>query len=128
MEYITIYQFQDPIQLRLAQKILDKEGIQSVARDELSTQVLGIEARAIGGARLMVDKKDYDQASTILKNLGILNDSPTTDIFIFRWLDGFGKAFPPLAKMSKEARVWLVAAILFTLLFLIAVLWILMDA
>lgn len=116
MSLIVVQYFYDSLALSLAKTQLETAGIYVIIRDELSLQVYGVEARAMGGAKLLVDKTDYAKASALLIEGGFMlpNDTPQT-AEITDFLDKLGAVIPGVHLLSKELRVVLTAFILISL-------------
>ncbi|BDS15091.1 putative signal transducing protein [Aureispira anguillae] len=106
MSLIIVQHFYDLAELALAKRKLEEAGIKTVSRDELTMQVTTIEARAIGGAKLLVNKQDYVRASQLLIEAGFMdaNNNPK-DFWIVDFLDGIAKQFPLVRQFPKELRV-----------------------
>jgi hypothetical protein len=113
MSLIVVHYFYDLPALSLAKRQLETEGIHVISRDELSLQVYGVEARAMGGAKLLVDKKDYAKASSVLIEGGFINpnDNPQ-DFWIIDFLDALSRPLPGVNKLPKELRLVIVCALL----------------
>jgi hypothetical protein len=118
MSLIVVQYFYDLPAFSLAKRQLEAEGIKVVSRDELSLQVYGAEARAMGGAKLLVDKEDYAKASNVLIEGGFINsnDNPQ-DFWIVDFIDTLAQPIPGVNKLSKELRLVLVAFILISIPF-----------
>jgi len=116
MNLIVVQYFYDSLALSLAKRQLEVAGINVISRDELSLQVYGVEARAMGGAKLLVDKNDYAKASSILIEGGFMlaNDTPQASE-ITDFLDKLGAVIPGVHLLPKELRVVLTAFILISL-------------
>lgn len=118
MNLIVVHYFYDLPALFLAKRQLEAEGIHVVSRDELSLQVYGVEARAMGGAKLLVNKKDYAKASSVLIEGGFIdpNDNPQ-DFWILDFLDALSLPLPGVNKLPKELRLVIVCALLVSIPF-----------
>jgi hypothetical protein len=79
-----------PTQAHMVQGYLESEGINSILKDEMTTQVNNMYSNAIGGVKVMVRDEDYENAIQILQQGGYLNPeklpkieivvrTPTTD-------------------------------------------------
>jgi hypothetical protein len=121
MSLIVVQYFYDLPALSLAKRQLETEGINVIARDELSLQIYGAEARATGGAKLLVNKKDYAKASSVLIEGGFINpnDNPQ-DFWILDFLDTLSYSLPGVNKLSKELRLVIVSFILIAIPFALA--------
>lgn len=121
MSLIALHSFYDTILLNVVTATLKQEGIKSIVHDEHATQTLSIfEARAIGGARLMIHEKDYVKASKILIEMGIINRNDEEDDFaIITTLADIGKSLPIVSNWNKELRFVAVAFLLVAVLFLL---------
>lgn len=121
MDLIIVQHFYDLPELTLARRGLEAEGIKTVSRDENTMQTLSvIEARAVGGAKLLVDKSDYARASKILIDLGIMNENnDEEEAIIFNSLNEIGSKIPFVSKLPKELQVVSVAFLFIAIPFLI---------
>lgn len=124
MDLIIVQHFYDLVELALAKRKLEEEGIATVTRDELSMQTMSIiEARAIGGAKLLVDKSEYARASKLLIELGIMNANPDPkDFWIVSFLDSIALKIPLIQQLSKEFRLIVLLFFLISIPFLLVVL------
>lgn len=118
MSLIVVQYFYDLPAFSLAKRQLEAEGIKVISRDELTLQIYSIEARAMGGAKLLVDKKDYARASNILIEGGFINPNANPhDFWIIDFIDTLARPIPGVNKLSKELRLVLVAFILISIPF-----------
>ena len=62
-----------PSEAHMIQGYLDSEGIVTILKDELTTQVNNLYSNAVGGVKVMVRDEDYDNAQQILENGGYIN-------------------------------------------------------
>jgi hypothetical protein len=123
MSLIVVQYFYDLPAFSLAKIQLETEGINVIARDELSLQVYAAEARAMGGAKLLVDKKDYARASNILIEGGFINpNADTQDFWIVDFIDALARPIPGVNQLSKEFRLVIVSFLLISIPFGLAVL------
>ncbi|WMX14445.1 MULTISPECIES: putative signal transducing protein [unclassified Aureispira] len=123
MSLIVVQYFYDLPALSLAKRQLEAAGIETVTRDELTLQVYSIEARATGGAKLLVHKKDYAKASQILIEGGFItaNENPK-DFWIVDFLDTLSRPIPGVKQLPKELRIVIVCFILIAIPFGLALL------
>ena len=121
MSLIVVQYFHDLPAFFLAKMQLENAGINVIARDELSLQVYGVEARAMGGAKLLVDKKDYEKASNIWIEGGFIvpNDNPQ-GFWVIDFIDSLSYSLPGVNKLSKELRLIIVSFILISIPFALA--------
>lgn len=126
MSLIVVQYFHDLPALSLAKRQLEVAGIKVITRDELTTQVYSIESRATGGAKLLVDKKDYARASQILIDGGfMLPNKDVKGFWVVDFLDNLAKCLPGFSNLPKELRLVFMSFILiviflgFAFLFLI---------
>ncbi|MCB0807259.1 MAG: DUF2007 domain-containing protein [Bacteroidales bacterium] len=70
--WIQLISFTFPHEAHLAKAKLESEGIETILRDELTTQVHNFYSNAIGGVKLLVKESDFNQAYTILKDSRII--------------------------------------------------------
>ena len=118
MSLIVVQYFYDLPALSLAKIHLETKGIKVISRDELSLQVYGAEARAMGGAKLLVDKKDYARASNVLIEGGFINPNENPqDFWLVDFLDALSRPIPGVHKLSKELRLVMVSFILISIPF-----------
>jgi len=62
-----------PSEAHMVQGYLESEGIETILKDELTTQVNNLYSNAVGGVKVMVREEDYENAQQILKKGGYLN-------------------------------------------------------
>jgi hypothetical protein len=118
MSLIVVQYFYDLPAFSLARIQLETEGIHVVSRDELSLQVYGAEARATGGAKLLVDKKDYARASQSLIEGGFMvSNADAEDSEITDFLDKVAHLIPGVHKLSKDLRIVVASFILISIPF-----------
>jgi len=104
--YIPVQFFYDLTELALARTQLEQAGIETMTRDEQTTQTLGIEARSMGGARLLVHQRDYVRASQLLIEAGLLNrDDQPQDFLLVNKIDQLALSFPIVKQFPKEFRL-----------------------
>jgi len=116
MSLIVVQYFYDSFAFSLAKIQLETEGINVIARDELSLQVYGVEARAMGGAKLLVDKKDYAKASNILIEGGFMVSNDTEEgSEITHFLDRLAHIVPGSHQLPKELRIVMAAFVLISI-------------
>lgn len=117
MELIVVQYFYDLTILSLAERYLEAAGVKTITRDALMTQVTGIEARALGGAKLLVRKEDYVKASRLLQEGGFMNENVNDAPFWFaEILDQVACLFPGVGRLPKELRLVIIVFLLFSLL------------
>lgn len=56
----------------MVQGYLESEGIVTILKDELTTQVNNLYSNAVGGVKVMVRDEDYEQAQEMLKRGGYI--------------------------------------------------------
>lgn len=67
MELVCVAQFASPVEANIARGMLENHDIRSILDNETIVGVLPM-LQAIGGVRLMVMSKDYDEALRLLKS------------------------------------------------------------
>lgn len=118
-DLIPVQYFYDTIKLNLAHNSLTNANIESTIFDEMTANVLQIEARAIGGARLMVQKKDYAAASKVLLDLGIMTETNSkADFWIVEQLKHKSQFIPLIGSLDANLRVVLVVGLVIASVFL----------
>lgn len=116
MELIVVQYFYDLTALSLAENHLKAAGIPTITRDTFTTQVSGLEARALGGAKLLVRKKDYERASLLLIEGGFMNANVAPSRFwLTESLDQIASLLPGLGQQPRELRLVVITFILFSL-------------
>lgn len=126
-DLIVVQYFYDITELALAKNQLEQAGIFTQERDVQTLSTLSaLEARSVGGAKLLVFKKDYQKASKLLIQGGFMtyNANPTH----FLWEETLQKwvsILPGTANLSKELRLVLAGFILLSLIFSILLLFLL---
>lgn len=117
MGLIVVQYFYDLPALALAKRQLEAEGIKVMSKDELSFQVYGPEG--LGGAKLLVDKADYERASQILIEGGFMNanDTPSSNGWWFlELLDSIALIIPGMSKIPQTLRLVIVSLLLIAIL------------
>lgn len=56
----------------MIQGYLESEGVETMLKDELTTQVHNFYSNAVGGVKVMVREDDYEKAQQILRNGGYI--------------------------------------------------------
>lgn len=118
-DLIVVQHFYDITELTLARRQLQQAGIFTQERDVRTlTTLSALEARSMGGAKLLVPKADYQKASKLLIQGGFMtyNPNPTT----FWWIEAlqeWASILPGASRLSKELRLVLVGFVLLSLLF-----------
>ena len=69
-KWITILKVDLPVDAQLIRSILEMEGIDAAIPDEYTADVAPFYSQAIGGIRIQVNAKDFDQALAILTENG----------------------------------------------------------
>jgi len=69
-----------PAQAHMVQGYLESEGIETMLKDELTTQVYSMNSFAIGGVKVMVRDEDYESAQKILEKGGYINPEKASKI------------------------------------------------
>lgn len=121
MKFIIVQHFYDLTALALAERHLKAAGIDTLTRDAFTTQVIGPEARAIGGAKLLVHKRDYVKASQLLIEAGFMDS--TNSSTHFGWtetLDQVASLLPGASQLPRELRLVIIVFILISLVLSIA--------
>jgi len=62
-----------PSEAHMIQGYLSSEGIESILKDELTTQINTFYSNAVGGVKVMVSDLDFDNAQQILEKGGYLH-------------------------------------------------------
>ena len=62
-----------PSQAHMVQGYLESEGIDTMLKDELTTQVNNLYSNALGGVKVLVREEDYENALLILQKGGYIN-------------------------------------------------------
>jgi len=71
-----------PTQAHMVQGYLESDGIDTMLKDELTSQVNNMYSNAVGGVKVMVREEDYDNAQLILQKGGYINPEKTSKIEI----------------------------------------------
>ncbi len=70
----TLITFTYPVEAHMAKGLLESEGIETMIQDEMTTQVDNFLSNAIGGVKLLVQKRDYEYGIATLKQGGYILD------------------------------------------------------
>jgi len=71
-----------PNQAHMVQGYLESEGIDTMLKDELTTQVNNFYSNALGGVKVLVRDEDYENTQLILQKGGYLNPEKESKIEI----------------------------------------------
>ena len=71
-----------PTQAHMVQGYLESESIDTMLKDELTSQVNNLYSNAVGGVKVMVREEDYENAQKILQKGGYLNPEKVSQIEI----------------------------------------------
>jgi hypothetical protein len=123
---VVQYFYYDIIMLRMAYNTLTEAGITAVIEDELATQTLQLDSRAIGGAKILVDESDYERASQILLDIGIMKESNSRRDFepIYQFKKKTER-LPLIGHLDSDLRLTIIFGLIITVGFLGAVLFLL---
>ena len=118
MQPIVVQYFYDLTELALAKRYLESAGIATLTRDTHTMQTLSVlEARAMGGAKLLVDKRDYLQASKLLIEGGFMNANTNPSTFwLVEGLDNLARLLPGVEGLPRELRLVAISFLLLALL------------
>jgi len=111
-----------PTQAHMVQGYLESEGIKTILKDELTTQVNNMYSNAVGGVKVMVRDEDYENAQLILQNGGYLNPEITPKIeIVYRTSTTDNKQCPfchseNIGKKKMPDVIMLIASILLGLI------------
>jgi len=72
MNWITIITFTYPHEAHMAQAYLESKGIDTIIKDELTTQVYNFYSNAIGGVKILVRESDCETGLNLLKDGGYI--------------------------------------------------------
>jgi len=118
-DLIVVQHFYDSTELTLARQQLEQAGIFTQERDVRTLEILSpLEARSMGGAKLLVPKSDYPKASQLLIQGGFMTYNP--EPVAFQWiltLQEWGSILPGMSRLSKELHLVLVGFLLLSLVF-----------
>lgn len=121
MKLIVVQNFYDLTALALAERHLEAAGIATITRDAYTTQVIGLEARTMGGAKLLVKQRDYVRASKLLIEGGFMTaNSNPSGFWLTEALDQLAGLLPGVGQLSRELRLVIIGFILLSLLLSIA--------
>lgn len=122
--YIVVHFFYDNTSLALARSVLEREGIRTQTKDEETMQVLSVlEARAIGGAKLLVQEKDYIRASEIMIEMGLMNaDTGNRDFWFVDYLDKIAILIVGTKVLNKDFRLVLISFLMLSIPLLVIML------
>ena len=73
-DWPVLIAFNYPHEAHLVKGYLESNGIETLMKDELTTQVVNIYSSAIGGVKLLVRDSDFGQGIQLLKDGGYLNE------------------------------------------------------
>lgn len=71
--WVIVHALTFPSQAYMVQGYLESEGIETMLKDELTTQVHNFYSNALGGVKVLVKEEDLELAQAVLKQGGYLN-------------------------------------------------------
>ena len=74
---IELIAFTYPHEAHMAKTVLEKEGIETFLKDELTSQVTNLYSDAFGGIKILVDETDLGRGRDILVEGGFIVDNQT---------------------------------------------------
>ena len=101
---------------------LEANGVETMLKDELTTQVISYLPSAIGGVKLLVRESEYDQGIQLLKEGGYLNEAdiePENKIETVLYNKTNNQKICPFCKSAnivKDRQIGALAAIVFAIL------------
>ena len=128
-DLIVVQHFYDATELALARRYLEQAGIATQERDVRTLQTLSpLDARAVGGAKLLVAQTDYYEASRLLIEGGfmIYNPRPAT----FQWverLDEWAQLLFGPTNVPREFRLVFMGFVLLSMLFSVVLVFLLLN-
>jgi DNA-directed RNA polymerase subunit RPC12/RpoP len=78
----TILTFTYPHEAHMAKGYLESEGIETLIQDEMTAQVNNFYSNAIGGVKILIKDKDYDEGLKVLQKGGYINKENEKENFI----------------------------------------------
>lgn len=102
MDLVTLKTYTYPYEMAIVRSLLESEGIQTFAMDEVISQVNPFLANAVGGVKLQVAAEDASRAMEIMLEKGFIapyvKKPPTTEEKLGTLLRNFefGNAFIPI--------------------------------
>ncbi len=116
-KFITLHSFTFPSELVAIKGRLEAEGIECQVKDELTVQVHNFYSNAIGGIRLQVKEKDYQNAKKILIETGYITEENRSDNFWIK-INDITKNIPIFKNFRVELRlILLIGFVLSVVLF-----------
>ena len=82
MNWITLTSFTYPHEAHIAISYLESEGLDTIIKDELTTQVDNFYSNAIGGVKILVRETDYEMGINLLKKGGYISSSVDDDVAV----------------------------------------------
>lgn len=104
-KWITILKVDLPVDAQLIRSILEMEGIYASIPDEYTADVAPFYSQAIGGIRIQVSAKDFDQAYSILTENGYLKAEPTAENKVLKWINQKTLQLPIIKYWRSEVRI-----------------------
>jgi hypothetical protein len=102
---MTILKVDLPVDAQLIRSILEMEGIDAAIPDEYTADVAPFYSQAIGGIRIQVSAKDFDQAHAILTENGYLKAESTAENKVLKWINQKTLQLPIIKYWRSEVRV-----------------------
>lgn len=84
---------------------MELEGIDASIPDEYTADVAPFYSQAIGGIRIQVNAKDFDQAHAILTENGYLKAEPTAENKVLKWINQITLQLPIIKYWRSEVRI-----------------------
>jgi DNA-directed RNA polymerase subunit RPC12/RpoP len=75
----TVITFTYPHEAHMAKGYLESEGIETKIQDEMTAQVNNFYSNAIGGVKILIKDKDYEEGIKILTKGGYINEQNKED-------------------------------------------------
>jgi len=112
-----------PTQAHMVQGYLESEGIDTMLKDELTTQVNNMYSNAVGGVKVMVRDEDYENVQLILQKGGYINPEKLEKIEVVYRTSTTNKNYCPfchsenIGKKKTHDVIMLIASMIFGLIF-----------
>lgn len=93
-----------PSEAHMIQGYLESEGIDTILKDEFTTQVNNMYSNALGGVKVMVRSEAFETAQQVLINGGYINPEKIEKLEIVRLTSSTDKRFCPFCHSDNIGK------------------------
>lgn len=93
-----------PSQAHMVQGFLESEGIDTMLKDEFTTQVHNFYSNAVGGVKILVKEEDFENSQLILHRGGYLNPISKSKVEVVFCDEAINKKVCPFCRSENIGR------------------------